>query len=368
MDLSKIFTFGSKSSGTVSSSEIPEIYPLAVNKTTFINSDILSTYHKILTDTVERAHGLTEKYQPALWDNCLQSETSEGLVTLLADAMTHAKDLFIVFVPSISMVRRATHKEQEEIRKDYKEKGESPKGVYVSFTKYRRTEMLRIYSEFEYCVLSGLNKKLNISKALQIKISELRMSTALVDADVAINQAKSIAEALRNGNDVLLDQKDTIETATPDTSTSEKAIGFLDSKKAFVLALPIAYVTGLQTGGIGASGENDMRAVERGLKQYFVSIIQPVFKALFQIETEFKSQDFRQMTTALDVLKTFDLVSDENMSRESKKEIIARVFDLDPEAEKKALAKQEKEDEDEEVELPFTPQPIVRPPQGQRNN
>ena len=64
------------------------------------------------------------------------------------------------------------------------------------FKKYRRTEMLEIYSAFEYCVLAGLNKKLNISKATQIKVKDLRASVSLADAGVAIEQAKSIAKAL----------------------------------------------------------------------------------------------------------------------------------------------------------------------------
>ena len=86
----------------------------------------------------------------------------------------------------------------------------------------------------------------------------------------------------------MTDKEDEITNATPDISTDEKAILFLDAKRAYILSLPWLYVTGEQT-GIGASGENDMRAVERGLKQYFVSIIQPVVKALWGVETEFKS-------------------------------------------------------------------------------
>lgn len=360
MGIGDIFSFGFKSNKELAASEIEEIFPLALNKSDFSRSDILHTYLKILTDVVERTHGLPDKVQTALWDNCLQNEASKGLVTLLAEAMTDKSDLFLVYVPSVNLLRKADHKEQEQIRSDYKSTGESKIGIYVSFKRYRRTEMLEIYSSFEYCVLSSLNKTLNIAKAVQIKINELRSSTALADSGVAIEQAKSVAKALRNGNDVLIDKNDEIATANPDTSTTEKAIGFLDAKRAFILDLPIAYVTGEQTGGIGSSGENDMRAVERGLKQYFVSILQPVFKALFGADTEFKSQDFRQMTTALEVLKAFELSSDtELMSMEAKQEIIARVFDLDPEKERKAIEEEIANQED----APNNPPPPAQPNQ-----
>ncbi len=335
----KFFNWSFGASAEVGQSEIESIFPLGVPSADFIKSDILQTYTKILTDTMERTHGLNEKFDPLLWDNCVQSESSSaaGLITMLAKAMTDKTDLFIVYVPSVQIVRKATNEEEEVIRADYKKTGESSKGVFVSFKKYQRTDMLQIYSSFEYCVLASLNKTLNVSKAVQLKISDLRGGVALSDATVARDQAKSIATALRNGNDVLMDVKDQIETAKPDTEATEKAITFLDAKRAFILGMPLSYISGEQTGGIGTTGEADMRAVERGLKQYYVSIIRPVLDAIFGASTEFKSEDFRTMTTALEALKAFDLVSEDNMSREAKQEIVARLFNLDPEEEQQNI-------------------------------
>lgn len=326
-----------KKSLTSGESGIPEIFPLSLTNLDFSRADILATYTKILTDTLERTHGIPNDYEPLLWDNCVQSETSEGLVTLLVEAMLTKSDLFLVYVPSVNVLRKATEDEKREILNDYKERGESTNGVYISFKKYRRTDMLLIYSALEYCVIASLNKNVNLSKAVQFKMHELRSSVSLADSAVAVDQAKSIAEALRCGNDVFLDSQDIITTATPDIGPTEKAITFLDAKRAFILGLPLAYISGIQTGGIGSTGEADTRAVERGLKQYFVSILQPVLQAVFGIKVEFKSQDFRQMSSALDALRTFDLVSDENLSRQSKQEILARMFDISLEDEQKAL-------------------------------
>jgi hypothetical protein len=323
-----------------SNTHLPEIYPLSVTSVDFMKSDILSTYVKILTDTLERTDGLPRDLEPLLWDNCVQTEANDGLVTLISHAMAYQRDLFLVYSPSVKVVRKADYKEEAQIRDDYKNNGESKVGVYISFKKYRRTEMLNIYSSLEYCVLSSLNKTLNLSKALQVKISDLRASVSLVDSDVAKEQGKLIADALALGKDVMIDVKDEITTASPDTSSAEKAMVFLDTKKSFILGLPVSYVSGTQTGGIGSTGEADMRAVERGLKQYYVSIVRPCIESLFGVKTEFKSQDFRQIGTALEVIKTFDLVSDENMSRESKQEIVARVFELDRAKEKRNIAKE----------------------------
>lgn len=323
--------------------ELPDIYPLALQSDIFCKADIIATYTKILTDTLERTHGIPKKVVPLLWDNCVQSEGTDGLITLLVTAMVNKTELFLVFAKAVDILRVATEQEKAQIRADYKKSGESKIGVYISFKNYRRTDMLQIYSALEYCILTSLHKTVNISKAVQIKISELRKSTSLADAGVGIAQAKSLAEALRRGSDVLLDAEDTITTATPNIDPTEKAIAFLDAKRAFVLDLPISYVSGLQTPGIGSTGEADMRAIERGLKQYFFSIVHPVLLALFAVDTEFKSQDFRQITSALESLKTFDLVSDEMMSKQAKHEIIARLFNLDEDEEAKALEAEAKD-------------------------
>jgi hypothetical protein len=95
--------------------------------------------------------------------------------------------------------------------------------------------------------------------------------------------------------------------------------------------MPLSYVDGEQTPGIGSTGEADTRAVERGLKQYYITIIKPTLEALFGIKTTFKSNDFRMIASGLEALKTFELVQDNTlMSQENMKLIVSKLFDLAP--------------------------------------
>lgn len=339
-----IFTWGlKKNTGISNPSELPEIFPFSVRKDVFTYADITATYLKILTDTVERTHGLPKKYYPLLWDNCVQDSTQFGLIHLLADAMTKKNDLFLVYIPSTNILRKATSQEQQQIKLDYEKSARSDVGVFISFKNYRRSDMLFIYSELEHCILSSLHKNLSLARAIQLKMSKLRENVALNDSAMVQAQAREIATALNLGKDIYLDKLDDIMTATPDSTAAEKAIAFLDAKRAFILGLPLSYISGLQSGGIGATGEADTRAIEQGLRLYFLTIIQPTIKALFDVDVEFKSQDFRQLSVALEMLKTFDLVSNDFMSREAKIEVTQRVFDLDPSEEKAALKKEAKE-------------------------
>lgn len=312
-----------------SSEELPVIFPLQLAKKDFIEIDVLNIYQKILTDVLERTQGIPQDIQALLWDSCIQSESKDGLVTMLAKAMSEKKALFIVYEPALKLVRRATTDEESVIREDYKAKGESALGIYVSFEKYHRTDMVRLYSALEYYTVSSLNKQSNLSAAIQFKMSDLRTSTGLIDKAEVKAQAKTIAGALANGGDILLDAKDEIITSTPQLDAINQSIEFLNEKRAFYLGMPKSYVIGEQTGGIGSTGEGDVKATERGLKNYFFSIIKPVMRAVFGLDVTYKSQDFRMIDKALNALQSFSLVDDELLSLDQKKLIIDRLFDIE---------------------------------------
>lgn len=321
--------FGFKTGVVSDTSELPDIFPLTVLARDFVYTDVMNVYSKILTDCVERTHGIPDYAVSSLWDNCLQSEATYGLVTLLAKAMTEKADLFLVYNQALGVLREATETEREQIRIDYNTQNFSDIGVYVSFKKYSRTDMVKIYSSMEYCVVSALNKQMNLSKAIQFKMSSARASVGTIDSSFARAQAKAIANALTNGRDIVCDKDDDILTATPDITTVKESIAFLDAKRSFYYSMPLSYINGEQTTGISSTGEADTKAIERGLKQYFTSILKPTIDALFDVNVTFKSHDFRTLTNGLEAIKTFELVGNEFLSMDEKKMIIQKLFDLD---------------------------------------
>jgi hypothetical protein len=304
---------------------LPDIFPIPIAQEMFVLNDMEAVYSKILTDVIERTDGLPQ--DAPLWDSCLQSEASDGLITLIAKAMVRKEDLFLVYKEGI--VRRADAGESAQIRADYKQTGKSGVGVYISFTNYKRTDMVKLYASLEYCVVSGLYKSVNLSKAVQYKIAELRSSVSLTDKAAAEEQATEIAEALSCGRDVMMDSKDMITSHKPDLEAAEKTIDFLDSKRCFYLGLPKAYVNGTQTGGLGDSGNGDSKAIERGLKSYFVSIMKPTLEAIFSVKVNFKPSDMAQIGEALEALKTFELVGDSYLDDETKTKVVNRLFGFD---------------------------------------
>lgn len=329
MNIAELFGFNRS---TVESDELPEIFPIAISQSEFVKTDIVAIYAKILTDVLERMHGLSDDQISLMWDSCVMSNSPDGLISRLAKAMAEKQELFLVFESAVGVVRPATTNEATQIKKDYETQGESSVGVFISFKNFTRSDMVKFYIGLEYLTVGSLHKAMNLSKAVQIKISDLRASVSLADQDGAKTQAKAIAKALGAGRDVMLDAKDVIETNVPNLVAVKESIDFLIKKLSFYLGLPDSYLIGEQTGGLGTTGENDMRAVERGLKSYFFGIMKPAVEALFGVKVGYKSQDFRQIAGSMDVLKTFSLIDESIVSAEQKKLIVSRMLDL-PEGE-----------------------------------
>lgn len=317
--------------GSAETPELPEIYPLPISVASFVKIDVQNIYTRILMDVLERTEGIPEDEQKLLWDNCSAGESQDGIVTMLAKAMYDKADLFLV--EDNGIVRTATAQEKEQIKKDYQQRAESNTGVYVTFKNYQRTDMIKFYSTLEHCSIGGLYKASKLSNAIQLKFNDLRASTGLNDSSDVKNQALAMALALGSGKDIMADAKDIIETATPDLTATNSSIELIALKQSFYLGLPASWITGLQKGGLSDSGKADSKAVERGLKPYYFSIIKPVVDVLFGINTTFKTDDTEMISTANETLKTFELTGDELISHDNKLKIINKLFGLPEDAE-----------------------------------
>jgi len=336
--------------------ELPDIYPIPIAQKDFVTIDVQNIFSRILTDTFERTHGINDDEKILIWDNCLASEVPDGLVTMLAKAMAEKQELFIVYIKNLKLIRKATAEETSLIREGYKKKAEPVKvdggiGIYVTFKNFKKVDMIRFYSALEWCSVGGLWKASNLSNAIQLKFENMRSSIALNDADKAAPQAKGIADNLKAGKDVAIDGKDSIETAKPDVTATNSSLEVIQQKQALYLGMPASYLDGEQSGGMGDSGKSDSKAVDRGLKAYFFSVVKPVADGLFSAKTEFKSEDSEGMSSALEVLKTMDTTSNEFLSQENKTKVVNKAFGLD-----------EDEVGDEPEEPPPTPPPAAPNP------
>lgn len=331
--------------------ELPNIYPIPIVQKDFVTIDVQNIFSRILIDTFERTHGIPDDEKMLIWDSCMASDVSDGLVTMLSKAMAEKQDLFIVYIKTLKLIRKATAEETSIIREGYKKKAEPVKvdggvGIFVTFKNFKKADMVKFYSALEWCSVGGLWKQANLSQALQLKFKDMRGSISNSDAPSAKAQAEAIAKNLANGKDVAIDGDDTIETAKPDVTATNSSLEMIQKKQALYLGMPASYLSGEQTGGLGEKGSTDQKAVDRGLKNYFFSIVKPVSDGIFSVKTEFKAEDSEGTSSALEVLKTMDTTSNEFLSQENKTKVVNKAFGLD---------------EDEVGDEP-EPAPVVTPP------
>lgn len=326
--MSLLNLIGWSSSPKTSGYELPDIFPFPIKKTEFVSIDVENIYARILTDVFERTEGIPNEKMKLLFDNCVASEKPDGLITMLAKAMLDRKDLFLVYDKGIELIREADQTEQALIRDQYKAQNKSNTGVYISFKNYKKSDMVKLYSALDYLTISSLYKSMNISKAVQLKLSDLRKSVGAFDKEMILSQAKEIATALQNGKDVAMDGLDKVESASPDLTATKAAMDFISQKLSFYLGMPASWITGLANTGLGDTGEGDAKAVERGLKAYFFPIVKPVSEALFGVNLTFKSEDFYGLQTATQTLSTFEATSEQFLSAENKTGIINKLFGL----------------------------------------
>ena len=333
--------------GSSNAEKLPQIFPMSVLQADFVSIDCETIFKRILTDTLERTDGLSEDEKVLLWDNCLGGENQDGLVSLLAKAMVDKKDLYIAYFASLKVIRKANSQEEAVIKAGYKEKGDPVKlenggvGIYITFKNFRQSDMIRLYSALEYCGVNSFWKSMNLSKALQIKINELRSSTGLNDSTDVKKQAVEIAQALSEGLDIYIDAKDVLELLNPDLTATNSAMELIEKKRSFYLGLPASYLQGSSSKGLSDTGQGDSKKVEQGLRGYYFSIIKPVIKGIFDKNTTFKSEDFDQIMASMEVMKTFAITDDELVSQDNKRGILNKMLGLPADAKGDPPAKPE---------------------------
>lgn len=312
--------------------ELENLFPFPMGCDDFVDLDVEVIYERILTDVLERSDKVPEHLVPLLWDNCVMSDKPEGLVTLLVQAMVRKQRLFLVYDRSVDVVYKADPQEQVAIERGFKERGHwkegSKTGAFISFEKRRIVDLVRLYSGLEYAALGSFWKSMNLSKAIQLKVDQLRASVANHDSEVVIAQARTVAAGLGQGRPVLVDSKDVIDTAKPDMTATNSALEMINQRRSFYLKLPASYLIGVMKGSLSDTGTADSRAVDRGLRTYFYSIIKPLFKVLFEIDLRYVPDETSQLSAGLDAVRTFEIISDDLVSMPEKRQILARLFGL----------------------------------------
>lgn len=302
-----------KSSSSITKGDLISPFSLSFKREGFCQAKTELLYKRILDGCYSRSEGAEDKDKiRSLFDSFEKSNSSHGLISILAEAMRSKAQVAIVYDAGVA--RKATSDEQEQIKKDYKDKAKSSKGVLVDFTKYYLTDLIYGYMSIIYDIMDSMNTQVGLAKALQIKINSLRATVSVGGKDDPIAQAKVMNEALKCGESVLMDKNDTIETLTLNSDSVKNAISLVNAFLAADLGMSLSFINGELTTGMSATGEADANKDEYGFLNFFNSIFKPTCDALYSWNLQFITDDWRYTGAMLDkliIVENSSILSDE---------------------------------------------------------
>ena len=276
-------------------------FPLSVLEKNFIDTELKNLYTNILTECYAHSNLATDKdfNSIALFDNALDHEQQKGLISLLARAMTMKHSISLVYEAGV--IRLADKNDKDPI--------------VCNFKQYELTDILKIYYSFLYLILSSINSGLNVSRAIQIKIADMRKLIARSDQKTTEDDLNLINGNLKSGKAVGLDALDKIEKIPFDIATAKESALFIERRIATSIRMPISFVTGEQSTGISATGEADDRALENGLRIYFNSIFKPIVSRLMKVNDIYlKTNILKHIQTyaqLIPIIETSEYIDDE---------------------------------------------------------
>ena len=299
-------------------------YTLSVEQRIFVDFQTSLLYQKILKRCYAKSKGLTDDEARNLWDSVELSNAKDGPITLISNAMTAKKEL--ILVNDSGIVRVADNKEAEAIKKAYENGGQTEnKSVYMNFSKYTMTDIIKVYMGLVYDIMSSAKTNLGLAKAVQIKINDMRKLIATSSSENPSEQAKAIAEALKDGKSVGIDAGDTIETTQLQTQPVVDGLKLVYGCLASLLGVSTSFVAGELTSGMAVTGEADVNANEDGIKDFFNSVFKPIHEKLFDKKIIFKTDNWRKIKEFATIIPFVE--SSMYIEDEQKKELLKSIFE-----------------------------------------
>ena len=287
-------------------------FDLSLNEKNFVDYMVSDLYQSILTMCFDKIifpdaeQDFKDKITPSFYDNLSVEGINKGIIKNLAYGITQNQKVFLVNASAGDniIVRQGT---QEELQKYEKEQGNIKNQIQMDFTKYNQSKALKLFYSMIYWIIRATNTNVKISNSVLVKIAKLRELVAKEDAEDVIKQAKEINDAIKKGNSIIADKDDTMERLEINSQATKDALDVAFSLVSGLIKMPLSFVNGELTTGLTQTGDSDNLAIERGLKNYYYTILKPCTEKLFETKTRFSSDNTAKLKTLIGILPQLEL-------------------------------------------------------------
>jgi hypothetical protein len=256
---------------------------------------------RILTDCYRFSTKIkNQDKENALWDSIVYKNAQYGLISWLAYLIARKKREYLVYDNGI--IRKALPDEQKKIDEEYKVgKDKNRTGVIVDFTDYVIGRLLRHYFNRMYTLEEANENAIALGGSLQFKVSDLRKKIGLLESKSAAIQdsAADVFKSASNGIPVVIDAQDSLEQtdSSKNVSVSNESKDQIYQEMAALLGCMPSYISGIneKTTGSGYSYERLDGRNEDCIKNFWISVFEPVVDALLDEKIGFVSQKWQQI-------------------------------------------------------------------------
>lgn len=287
-------------------------FNLSLKETEFVDYMVSDLYQSILTMCFDKIifpdaeKDFKDKITPSFYDNLSVEGINKGIIKNLAYGIVQNQKVFLVNASAGDniIVRQGT---QEELQKYEKEQGNIKNQIQMDFTKYNQSKALKLFYSMIYWIIRATNTNVKISNSVLVKIAKLRELVAKEDAEEVIKQAKEINDAIKRGNSIVADKDDTMERLEINSQATKDALDVAFSLVSGLIKMPLSFVNGELTTGLTQTGDSDNLAIERGLKNYYYTILKPCTEKLFDTKIRFTSDNTAKLKTLIGILPQLEL-------------------------------------------------------------
>lgn len=297
--VTNIFTGGIRIIGQ--STDVVAPWCLELKREKYIELKLMSLMQRILTDCYRFSTKIkNQDKENALWDSIVYKNAQYGLISWLAYLIARKKREYLVYDNGI--IRKALPDEQKKIDEEYKVgKDKNRTGVIVDFTDYVIGRLLRHYFNRMYTLEEANENAIALGGSLQFKVSDLRKKIGLLESKSAAIQdsAADVFKSASNGIPVVIDALDSLEQtdSSKNVSVSNESKDQIYQEMAALLGCMPSYISGIneKTTGSGYSYERLDGRNEDCIKNFWISVFEPVVDALLDEKIGFVSQKWQQI-------------------------------------------------------------------------
>lgn len=277
---------------------------LDLKRRDFVWLKLMALMQKIMTDCYRFSTSIdNHDKEMSLFDSVVYKKASYGLISWISYLIAVQGNEYLVYDNGI--IRKATVDERKRIDEAYKKGAQKKPGVIIDFTNYALGKLLRHYFHQLYTVEDSNEKSIALGGSLQLKFAELRKNVGAGEGQSSTirSQATEICVAAKNGKPFVLDAGDTFEQTdvSKNTELTNSARDKVYQEIAALLGCLPSYICGIdeKTNGSGSSYERLDGRNEDMIKNFWITIFEPIVTTLLDVKIDFVSQKWEQIKNNL---------------------------------------------------------------------